>query len=136
MGTSYEISCKNCSFKKEVNVGIGMMHSTPDAWILSTSKNDQKKIKEIKSKNKEISFTTNGYSVFRCSKCAALSNNFHLKVSLNQEVLFDNSPVCKKCEIVMDLLTVDENQIKIKGLKCCPKCKNEKIIVNESMLWD
>ena len=34
MGTSYEISCKNCSFKKEVNVGIGMMHSTPDAWIL------------------------------------------------------------------------------------------------------
>ena len=29
-----------------------MMHSTPDAWILSTSKKDQKKIKEIKSKNK------------------------------------------------------------------------------------
>ena len=48
MGTSYEISCKNCSFKKEVDVGIGMMHSTPDAWILSTSKKDQKKIKEIK----------------------------------------------------------------------------------------
>ena len=96
----------------------------------------KKKIEEIKSKSKGISFTTNGYSVFRCDKCAALSNNFHLKISLNQEVLFDNSPVCKKCEIIMDLLTVDEDQIKIKGLKCCPKCKDEKIFVNESMLWD
>ena len=90
MGTSYEISCKNCSFKKEVNVGIGMMHSTPDAWILSTSKNDQKKIKEIKSKNKEISFTTNGYSVFRCSKCAALPHSLQLDIAISRPYQYSN----------------------------------------------
>jgi hypothetical protein len=36
----------------------------------------------------------------------------------------------------MDLLIVDEDQMKIIGIENCPKCKNDKITINQSMLWD
>jgi len=136
MGTGYIIECNNCSFTKEVDVGVGMMHGTSDACILSTSKKDQAIIKEITSKDKKAVFDIGGYSVFKCSKCSSLSNKFHIKVNLDDKILFDNNPNCRNCKIKMDLLIVDEDQMKIIGIENCPKCKNDKITINQSMLWD
>jgi len=36
----------------------------------------------------------------------------------------------------MKKINIDENLTQIKTIKNCPKCKSEKILTGESMLWD
>ena len=136
MGSGYFINCESCTYQKEFLIGVGMSHGSLENIILSTNKNDQKKIKEILSQDKNINLESNGYSIFQCEKCFYLSNKFHIQLKLNKKSVFNNNPDCKKCNVRMKKINIDENLAQLKTIKNCPKCKSEKILTSESMLWD
>ena len=135
MGTGYQINCNKCTFTKSLEVGFGMLHSSVEAWILSTTMKEQQKIKKILSDNKNGKVDCKGYSVFQCSKCYAIANKFHLAISENKKILFETNPVCRRCKIKMKLLPCDEDKNTINDIKC-PKCRSDDIFISAGMMWD
>ena len=135
MGTGYEIGCNKCSFRRSLRVGVGMLHSSLEAEIESTSRKEQQTIKQIISGKQNLISEGEGYSIFQCSTCCAIVNKFHIKIIENNQTLYQSKTQCFKCNTEMQLLPCDENENTIEGIKC-PKCKSDDVIVRHDMMWD
>ena len=135
MGIGYGIGCNKCSYTRSLRVGVGMLHSSLEAKIESTSRNEQQTIKQIISGKQNLERESEGYSIFQCSKCCAIVNKFHIKIIENNQTLYETKTVCYRCKIEMQLLPCDQDEHIINGIKC-PKCKSEDVSVAEEMMWD
>jgi len=135
MGTGYEIGCNKCSFRRSLRVGVGMVHSSLEAEIESTSRKEQQTIKQIISGKQNLISEGEGYSIFQCSTCCAIVNKFHIKIIENNQTLYQSKTQCFKCNTEMQLLPCDEDENTIEGIKC-PKCKSDDVIVGHNMMWD
>ena len=135
MGSGYEIICKKCSFRRSLRVGVGMVHSSLEAEIESTSRKEQQTIKQIISGKQNLISEGEGYSIFQCSTCCAIVNKFHIKIIENNQTLYQSKTQCFKCNTEMQLLPCDEDENTIEGIKC-PKCKSDDVIVRNNMMWD
>ena len=83
MGSGYEINCKKCSYTRSLRVGVGMLHSSLEAEIESTSRKEQQTIKQIILGKQNLISVGEGYSIFQCSKCFTIVNKFHIKIIEN-----------------------------------------------------
>ena len=135
MGSGYEINCKKCSYTRSLRVGVGMLHSSLEAEIESTSRKEQQTIKQIISGKQNLISEGEGYSIFQCSTCCAIVNKFHIKIIENNQTLYLSKTQCFKCNTEMQLLPCDEDENTIEGIKC-PKCKSDDVIVGHNMMWD
>ena len=135
MGSGYEIICKKCSYTRSLRVGVGMLHSSLEAEIESTSRKEQQTIKQIILGKQNLISEGEGYSIFQCSKCFTIVNKFHIKIIENDKILFENKSKCYRCKTEMQLLPCDEDENTIEGIKC-PKCKSDDVIVGHNMMWD
>ena len=93
MGTCYEIGCNKCSFRRSLRVGVGMVHSSLEAEIESTSRKEQQTIKQIISGKQNLISEGEGYSIFQCSTCCAIVNKFHIKI-IENHFCFRNEKIC------------------------------------------
>ena len=135
MGTGYEIGCNKCSFRRSLRVGVGMLHSSLEAEIESTSRKEQQTIKQIISGKQNLIDEGEGESVFQCSKCAGIANKWHINLMENNKTIYETKIVCYKCKIDMKLLPCDEEENTITGIKCS-KCKSDDVAVRLNMMWD
>ena len=135
MGSGYEINCKKCSYTRSLRVGVGMLHSSLEAEIESTSRKEQQTIKQIILGKQNLISEGEGYSIFQCSTCCAIVNKFHIKIIENNQTLYQSKTQCFKCNTEMQLLPCDEDENTIEGIKC-PKCKSDDVIVGHNMMWD
>ena len=135
MGSGYEIICKKCSYTRSLRVGVGMLHSSLEAEIESTSRKEQQTIKQIILGKQNLISEGEGYSIFQCSKCFTIVNKFHIKIIENNQTLYQSKTQCFKCNTEMQLLPCDEDENTIEGIKC-PKCKSDDVIVRHNMMWD
>ena len=135
MGIGYEIGCNKCFFTRSLRVGVGMLHSSLEAEIESTSRKEQQTIKQIISGKQNLISEGEGYSIFQCSTCCAIVNKFHIKIIENNQTLYQSKTQCFKCNTEMQLLPCDEDENTIEGIKC-PKCKSDDVIVRHDMMWD
>ena len=135
MGIGYEISCNECTYTRSVSVGVGMLHSSLEAAIESTSKKEQEKIKQIIFGKQHLENDSEGYTIFQCNTCAAIVNKYHIKIIENNKILFENHPKCFKCKTDMNIIHCYQDQDTIEDIKC-PKCLTNNTRVVHNMLWD
>ena len=135
MGIGYEVSCNECSYSRSINIGVGMLHSSLEAAIDSTSKKEQEKIKKIIFGKQNLENDSEGYTIFQCDNCSAIVNKFHIKIMEKNEILFENHPKCFKCKKEMRLIHCDQDKDTIEDIKC-PKCQGNNTHVVHNMLWD
>ncbi len=153
MGSSYGISCRECYYRKDFRIGIGMIYSPNNLKDIDSefallpslirSKKTLEQIKTLlKEENAEIA-DDYGHEIYRCHKCGDFYGRFYLRLEYNGGT-YEIEYKCPKCKIRLKLIdhsvsAIDAMQEKVINLEKypCPKCGNYSLYEDGvEILWD
>lgn len=150
MGTSYEISCKECDYSKRFIIGIGMMYDLnnlmnvdadyPFLKLLIRSKKRISFIKELINKKNAIIANNYEHKIYRCPTCGEFYERFFIHIDYD-EGSYEVDYRCTKCKTLLEFLNNDVQE-ELKGINLnkypCPKCGKYSLYESEGLniLWD
>ena len=136
-----EISCSNCDYSKEFQLGVGMVyHSFDNVWDVIPSRR-RLEIKEILQNHKVVEGDFS-HRLYHCHNCNELYERFYYKTTSNEEKTYETKFMCRLCgtELVpVEVLETDENEEDILLIESlpCPKCKEKSLAIGDTItLWD
>lgn len=129
MGQSISTHCRNCNHTEDFATGIGFMYSSLEKVIRFTSSNTRTKLQDIVS-NHSISESDHEHRVLACPSCNTLHERFWLRVSYDEDKVFETSFRCGKCRAGL----VEMN--KPVGEYSCGKCGNQSLEEFPGIMWD
>lgn len=136
MGKNIFIKCKNCSFHKEYDTGVGMMFGDIEFIFNLLEKKEKFEAERIYREYKStLNYESDGYVLYQCPKCSSVRNKCHLELNKNNKKIFETKSICSYCSIERVKLPIFANQTYIKNFKC-PKCKSGNYDCFGGMLWD
>jgi len=154
MGSSYEISCRECDYTKNFKIGIGMMYSPQNLRdfesefamlpYLIRSKKMLAHIKELLSKKSAVIADGYGHKIYLCPKCGEFNERFFIHLDYD-DGSFAVEYKCTNCKTALkaidyDVTATDEWEEKEINLEkyACPKCGKYSLYEDGTMMmmWD
>ncbi len=156
MGRSFGISCRECDYRNNFMVGIGMSYDPQSMMdvesefaLLPSLIRSKKALDQIKELINEKSAKISGYyghEVYRCHKCGEFYERFFIRLDY-EGGSFVVKYKCPKCRV--NLKPIDENLGKVSGwaekkinleMYPCPKCGKHSLYeggpFNINIMWD
>ena len=152
MGSTISLCCKDCCYKKDFTVGVGMMYSPDNIRDLDgefamlpdliPSKRTLTYIKELlEERNAEIT-DDYGHGVYRCKKCGEFHGRFYLRLEFDGGS-YDVEYKCPRCKTKMERVDCllepgdcKDSKVNLENYPC-PACGKHSLYEGESMLlWD
>ncbi|MGE5631957.1 MAG: hypothetical protein ACM3TR_12790 [Caulobacteraceae bacterium] len=131
MGLGMVVTCNNCGFSKNIFTGTGMHN--PMLFEICNELNKSERIRvEALIKADAIADYEYYRELYKCPKCDALTDKCRLTLTLKDGTTSEVIHRCGRCKKAYELI---ENHDLIKTFKC-PKCHEQSLVFDHSILWD
>ncbi len=142
MGSAIEITCRNCDYSFEGDIGIGTRYSELQV-VVPLLHHARIKIVDDILDNHDVEETDYGHKIYRCGKCFRFFERFHVRIEYDSGRVFETEFKCSKCRKVLDGMDVDadvfnpENEFlkRLSGLSC-PECGKTSLFIFSISMWD
>lgn len=138
MGKTYNVTCLECNFTKQFDLGVGVMYSSLeevfDECVHFTIK---KKLREILTKH-DVSEKEFEHRLYRCEKCNALHERFWVRIKYDGDKVYEPEFRCTNCSNQITPVELPEGKVLelvIEESFSCPRCDKKALSVQVSE-WD
>ena len=151
MGETIEIFCRDCNYRKEFSLGVGKEYSSVENVFKLVHPSLWKEIEDI-FRNHEVLVKDGCRRLFRCVKCNALCERFHMKISYQTHDganrTYETHHFCAKCKTELTPVNVveeiDEDDYREEqqtlassiGQLPCPGCAKKTLAIENIGYWD
>ena len=151
MGEMIEIFCKECNYRKGFSLGVGMVYYSLENVLGEVPPANRKEIKGIIN-NYEVLEEGGWHTLFRCVKCNALYERFHVKIDYKthngEKRTYETHHFCSKCDTELIPVNggeeIDEDDYRgdheilapFVAQLPCPKCAKISLSIENIGYWD
>jgi hypothetical protein len=151
MGEMIDIFCKDCNYREGFSLGVGMLYHSLENVLDEVPPANRKEIKSI-IHNNEVLEEGGCHTLFRCIKCNALYERFHVRIVYKthngEERKYEIHHWCSKdhSELVPVNTSEEFDEEDYRGdheilapfieQLPCPKCAKKSLVIQNSGFWD
>ena len=130
MGYGILITCKNCDYSKEFELGIGENYSSLEVVQKQLHYTRRSKVKEI-LENHDVKGTDYAHELYHCPICHSLYEQFYIKIVYDNNQIYETGFGCSNCGKVLKRLREED----VPKYPCC-NCGEFTLKVERSFYWD
>ena len=153
MGEMIQIFCKDCKYREGFSLGVGMLYHSLENVLDEVPPTNRKEIKSI-IHNNEVLEEGGCHTLFRCIKCNALYERFHVKIEYKtnngEKRMYETHHFCSTCHSeLVPVNTSEEDEEDEEDYRGdheilapfvaqlqCPKCAKKFLAIENMGYWD
>lgn len=154
MGTGLVIYCGKCDYRKDFQVGIGMLHDphrlvdleseSPILPSLIRSKKTLDQLRILLNNENVVVADRFGHYIYRCPSCNELYSRFFIHLEYPGGS-FEPEYRCSKCKSILGRVNHNSNECSVEETIettlvsfPCPKCESKSLHVDSrfTIMWD
>ena len=130
MGHGILVSCENCQYSKEFELGVGMQYLSLENVQNQIHYTRRTKVKEILG-NHDIKDTDYAHELYHCRSCHSLYERFHIKILYDNNQIYETAHACSMCGKILVRIKEEE----VSKMPCC-SCGGCSLKVEMAFYWD
>ena len=130
MGHGIAVSCENCDYSKEFELGVGMMYSSLEMVQDKLHYTRRPKVKEILD-NHDVKDTDYSHELYHCRSCHSLFERFHVRIVYDNDQTYETAYACSKCGKL--LVRIKEEDV---PKMPCYSCGEYALKIDVAFHWD